>query len=103
MNSKYKKSWINALRSGKFTQGRLQLSLDGKYCCLGVLCKIAGVPEVNSSLILSLTFGGNISTLTVKLMNEFGLSYKDQTRLTTMNDREKKSFAEIADYIETNL
>ena len=48
MNSKVKKLWLTALRSGKFLQG--QSALIGtdyeegkevkKYCCLGVLCKL---------------------------------------------------------------
>ena len=37
------KQWVNALRSGKFTQGKGALADHAreKYCCLGVLCEIA--------------------------------------------------------------
>ena len=34
------KKWINALRSGKFEQGRGYLNLFGKFCCLGIACEI---------------------------------------------------------------
>lgn len=29
--------WLEALRSGKYVQGKGKLLRDGKYCCLGVL------------------------------------------------------------------
>ena len=31
---------VDALRSGKFTQGRMVLRIDQAYCCLGVACEI---------------------------------------------------------------
>lgn len=38
----FKKKWLEALRSGKYEQGRLFLkNLSGKYCCLGVACDIS--------------------------------------------------------------
>lgn len=42
MDQKYKTKWVNALRSGKFTQGKsiLHNMDDDSYCCLGVLCHI---------------------------------------------------------------
>ena len=41
MRKKVKQLWVNALRSGKYEQGRNVLcSLDNKYCCLGVLCEL---------------------------------------------------------------
>lgn len=42
------KKWVAALRSGEYKQGMGQLEMARKYCCLGVLCKIApkSVPKV---------------------------------------------------------
>lgn len=45
MNQEIKKLWLEALRSGQYTQGRVALkSIEGdgtnKYCCLGVLCDL---------------------------------------------------------------
>lgn len=38
-------TWVAALRSGKYEQGRLSLcSADGQFCCLGVLAEITDVP-----------------------------------------------------------
>src|SRR5690349_4293104 len=43
MNPEVKQEWLNALRSGEYTQttGRLHDSQTGGYCCLGVLCDLA--------------------------------------------------------------
>ena len=32
--------WVDALRSGKYTQGRKALHKDSKFCCLGVACDL---------------------------------------------------------------
>lgn len=50
MNNSIKTKWLEALRSGKYKQGRFQLKHTGifseggeypeRYCCLGVLCDI---------------------------------------------------------------
>lgn len=41
MSKTLSSKWIDALRSGKYTQGRGYLkSLNNEYCCLGVLCDV---------------------------------------------------------------
>ncbi len=40
MNPEVKKSWVDALRSGDYEQGRGGLRIDDDYCCLGVLCDL---------------------------------------------------------------
>ena len=40
MNSRVKKLWTDALRSGEFVQGKGQLLRNDKWCCLGVLCEL---------------------------------------------------------------
>ena len=39
------KKLVEALRSGKFKQGRGTLHLGDEYCCLGVACEISGLGE----------------------------------------------------------
>lgn len=43
-----KTNWLNNLKSGKFTQGKVQLRsiINGKihYCCLGVLAETIKIP-----------------------------------------------------------
>ena len=34
--------WVEALRSGKYKQGKSALKKDDSFCCLGVLCDIIG-------------------------------------------------------------
>lgn len=40
MNQEIKQKWLEALRSGKYEQGKYYLNRDGVYCCLGVLCDL---------------------------------------------------------------
>ena len=40
MNPEVKKKWVEALRSGKYKQGKGRLKLGEQYCCLGVLCDL---------------------------------------------------------------
>jgi hypothetical protein len=42
MNPDVKIKWLEALRSGKYQQGRLRLKRGHSYCCLGVLCDLRG-------------------------------------------------------------
>ena len=42
MDRKYKAEWLKALRSGEYQQARGKLYDGTGYCCLGVLCKVAG-------------------------------------------------------------
>lgn len=40
MKPEYKARWVEALRSGKYQQGKGRLNGEGKFCCLGVLCDV---------------------------------------------------------------
>ena len=40
MREYVKNKWVEALRSGKYKQGRGQLNSENRYCCLGVLCEV---------------------------------------------------------------
>lgn len=42
INKELVKQWVEALRSGKYKQGRKALkNRDNEFCCLGVLCDIS--------------------------------------------------------------
>lgn len=93
MNPDMKAKWIEALRSGKYQQGRNRLITEsGRYCCIGVGAKVL-FPE----------FEFNPDTATVCAAEKLGLTGGQQQGLVEMNDFQDKSFAEIADYIEKNL
>ncbi len=128
MDSNLKTKWIEALRSGEYSQAteKLHDENNGGYCCLGVLCKVMGaefgpgateyddhgqmvfqefdhVPVLNGRVLSS----GDDEELKKSLCVSIGIP--DQSRLVQMNDGntehgiKQHSFAEIADYIEENL
>lgn len=55
MNKRIKRQWVDALRSGKFKQGKgalCKVELDGvlTHCCLGVLCELAVEAGVTTAI-----------------------------------------------------
>lgn len=88
--------WIKALRSGEYEQTSGSLEAGGKFCCLGVLCKLE---NVNPSIE---TKAGEI-THDPYFVLENDLLKRDYGVFVEMNDAEGMSFSEIADYIEANL
>ena len=40
MKPEIKKLWVEALRSGEYTQGSMRLFNNESFCCLGVLCDL---------------------------------------------------------------
>lgn len=98
MTKEQKKIWVDALRSGKYQQGRgclKQENDDGtfSYCCLGV---------ANEELDLG-SYARTYISIPSNSDIENHISYGTQRKLWVMNDRDGKSFAEIADWIEENL
>lgn len=103
------KSWIKALRSGKYKQGKYQLKKDTLlgdtcYCCLGVLAdlqrkatkKSFTYVAQNTAMLTSdggpLTFAKNI-----------GLTTAACERLADLNDGGGYSFNYIATWLEKKL
>lgn len=96
MDAALKARWVEALRSGEYKQGKLDFERNGRFCCLGVLCKIAGKPtnidgQSNWGFIYEAFGPGEID-------DPEGRRWP----LIRMNDG-GRSFAEIADYIEAHL
>lgn len=111
MTPDYKASWVRALRSERYKQGRTtlkQVGLDAdgvlvaSYCCMGVLCKVNGLLDEHGS-----SMGENEDTsydyLSCHCSELFGLSGFEQQLLADMNDVKKCTFDEIATYIEEHL
>jgi hypothetical protein len=103
MNKKIKKLWVSALRSGKYKQGKEYLYGERKYCCLGVLSKLAVDEKVCSRKV---AFGEN-EVLTKPVMKWANLRSPNPklggVRAVTLNDEKGKTFPEIADLINKNL
>lgn len=110
MNANIKKNWVNALRSGVFTQVNGTLGYDGidvkRRCCLGVLCEITENTVMEGSKVLSVgralknTFIYDMPSKEV--LHMAGLHHKTAHKLAGMNDA-GYSFNFIADYIEEKL
>ncbi len=108
MNPEITAKWVAALRSGEYVQAKKQLrvtivSSDAEdrfsYCCLGVLCEVAGIPYAPHCADLSEVVGEEDALLSQEVQDDltfrndgFG-SYKDNPQ----------TFAQIADHIEANL
>ncbi len=101
MNEERLAKWVAALRSGEYTQARGTLRTeDDKFCCLGVLCNL-----VNPKSWLKV--GGGYVYQNVEQIMPLSTATEGSVgvigRLIDMNDIDKLSFDEIADWIETNL
>lgn len=100
------REWVEALRSGEYEQGRTYLhdSTAGTYCCLGVLSEAMGASysETRREFVFreAVVTGLSRSSLTVP---SCWLPNDVQTRLVGLNDVKRKSFDEIADYIESEI
>lgn len=111
-----RKAWTKALRSGIFPQGQRALQRnDGTYCCLGVLCVVAGLERIRrydrvafdgettlappaAKDFVGLTSGvGAYSEIEVETPGTPG---RHQTSLMALNDN-GCSFEEIADVIDS--
>lgn len=105
----FKIKWITALRSGKFKQTSDYLKAAIRWddndkpsayghCCLGVACEVSGYHSIRSSYI-----GNDKKRIPIQLRGEKELTKK----LASMNDggggKPKKSFKQIANWIEKNL
>jgi hypothetical protein len=98
-----KKKWVKALRSGKYNQTTSSLKDYNSYCCLGVLCEVAGLKFNEDGYYcrgLVAVDGGGLKATELK---KFGLHHKTQSKLIDLNDEQHYNFNEIADYIEKNL
>lgn len=102
MDAAVKEKWVSALRSGEFKQGRRSLKTnmpDGScvLCCLGVL-----------AILQHKMTNHDPYEAVAKLIGCGGGGGNPRWRapikaLIDMNDTEKKSFTQIADWIEANL
>lgn len=100
MNQEIKQKWVEALRSGKYKQGKRVLRSGDKFCCLGVLCEVVGID-----------YNGNLPYLPSDVMKLAGLDCKnpivsysrEEITLASLNDDLNFSFHSIAEVIERNL
>ena len=111
MKREIKDKWIEALRSGKYEQGRdllCKISGGEKHCCLGVLCELA--PNVIKTIRPNLDrrlYDGKICYLPKSVQNWAGMrtncgqAFPDDLSLIALNDS-GFTFPQIADFISKN-
>lgn len=107
MDKAFKAKWLEALRSGKYKQGRKKLrSEDDEFCCLGVLCDISGQGQWKlepSSYCYYKEEERDFHGLPL-FMEEFsGIGARTEEDLIGLNDIDELSFPEIANWIEENV
>jgi hypothetical protein len=110
MNPELKDKWVKALRSGEYKQGRgtmkeSRLFRKSRFCCLGVLCDVAGAQYNKRNGYKHDVFGEKQLVATVHILtpdgrHAFGLEGAKVDTLVFMNDKLKLDFNEIANYIE---
>jgi hypothetical protein len=104
--------WINALRSGKYKQGRNVLrNQNDEFCCLGVLCDISGIyewkkPDSNIDGEEFYLYNLNYGDLPFKVIEWAGIrggptAILPNFSLVSANDDKEWSFEAIACIIES--
>jgi len=94
-------TWIQALRSGEFKQGRGQLEGAEGFCCMGTACKVL-VPEYQT--LDGMLVGGfprrgrGAPKWLTEISKDFAL--KKLSYLEELNDNAGATFDEIADLLE---
>lgn len=107
MDAKLKADWVKALRSGEYKQARGTLQDEtGALCCLGVLCKVAGMPIRDDGRGVVGADDSNNFAMYKPILALVGGHAKSGS-LSSRNDgtceHRRHTFPEIADYIEANL
>lgn len=92
-----KKQWVEALRSGKYSQTSGRLRRQDGFCCLGVLCDLMDTTKWIENPLNNWTYGEFESKNYDMLRGDLPITQK----LINMNDT-GKTFDQIADYIEEN-
>ena len=105
---RFKKSWIEALRSGHYRQGTGSLrqtdsDADPSYCCLGVACSVAGVKESEIKGEWIDDYECYYESVPEVLHGEADNNELVEA-LSSMNDNDDQfTFDDIADWIDYNI
>lgn len=101
------KTWIAALRSGKYMQGFMLLRETDeddteRFCALGVGLAVNNVRWVRDNGHW-LAFDSSPAWLLVSVQELLGISEDTQDAVVDWNDKCRLSFSEIADLLEAHL
>ena len=105
IDKKQFKKWIEALRSGAYSQTRGTLQDKEGHCCLGVACELF-IPEGSKFRGIGNYLYGILPSDQPKVprwlcaLNRDSMLRLNGTGLTSLNDNMKMNFNEIADILE---
>ncbi len=101
------RKWVRALKSGRYKKTTGKLESDGRYCCLGVGCRIFRIPiEQDDSvapddLIDKLALNGECGDFSCEELEGRTLSMDGKCSLAEVNDEiESKRFEKVIEVIE---
>jgi|GEM_PF-863083 len=106
--------WVDALRSGKYKQGKHRLRTGDTFCCLGVACdvlkkeaKLRWLKRNAGQDDEAYVIGGKDADLPLSVMQLLGIktangSLPQQETLAGFNDYRNATFQQIADLIESH-
>lgn len=104
MNRMVARSWVRALKSGKYVQGMGRLVDDaGRRCCLGVLQDLYERKVKDADVVKTSTWYLSAGCMQWASISTSSGSYDNNKSLSYANDCEKKSFPEIAEIITANV
>lgn len=110
MKKAIRDAWVQSLRSGLYPQARGALCRREQegycFCALGVLADVVdpkGWETGDLELGMLREYGGYIGLLPDEMYDEIGLPWTVSRRVVELNDDEKKTFPEIASWIEENI
>lgn len=100
MNENVKK-WVNALRSGNFSQTKSKLKDDNGYCCLGIACELYaeenGLDWKYDDLYGGYVFDGELETLPDSVVTWLGLGTANGTFVEPEKDYQTVTLSELND------
>lgn len=109
------RDWVIKLEDNSYKQTTGCLRNEGGYCCLGVLLDIISKESLSKDTWSSevkfnedvlggaYLFGNDSTSLPSEISDDLGIYRELEETLQDMNDREKKTFPEIAKYIKDNI
>ena len=107
MDRELREKWITALRSGQYKQARNVL-VDGNrfsgsisYCCLGVLLLCDGWND--PARAHGVIDGQELGTSYLRRIGMYSDHHRDLINMNDGRGTHPHSFAEIADYVESQL
>lgn len=111
IDKKLVRNWVKALRSGRYKQAKRALMYGsslgrGKYsyCCLGVACRVAKVPQKSGVFRFSNdVVNSQRIPEDATLYRRLGLNFELSQRLMGLNDHADRDFDYIAGVIEEEI